>query len=478
MFRRLDGLSVRTRVLAAVLALSALGLAVAGGVLFGLQRGQINQRIDDSLRRSVEEFDTLADIGIDPETGQEFTRGSQLVRTVMARTAPAENEGMVGIVDGQVALTANNSVELRLENDHELIDKVVAQPETERIILTSIKTGQTTYRAVTVPVQLSSDPTHSIFLLAFDYDAELEELGDNFRTYTLISLAALVLISGVGWLVAGRLLAPVRLVRETAQKITETDLSRRIPVSGNDDLSELSQTFNEMLDRLQGSMTAQRQLLDDVGHELRTPITIVQGHLELQDSYDPEDVDSVRAIALDELDRMRLLVDDLVTLAGAERPEFVKPRPLEVGQLTDDVLDKARTLGDRRWVVDSRAEHMWSLDPKRMTQAWLQLAANAVKFSPIGSTIGVGSRAVPGELRLWIRDEGAGIAPEDQGRIFARFARGANGTRAEGSGLGLTIVNAIAHAHGGRVELASAPGHGSTFTIVIQERQPEQEDPV
>jgi signal transduction histidine kinase len=369
-------------------------------------------------------------------------------------------------------------VQLRLENDRELIDKVVAQPETERIILTSIQTEQTTYRAVTVPVQLSSDPTHSIFLLAFDYDAELEELGDNFRTYTLISLAALVLISGVGWLVAGRLLAPIRLVRETAQKITETDLSRRIPVSGHDDLSELSQTFNEMLDRLQGSMTAQRQLLDDVGHELRTPITIVQGHLELQDSRDPEDIDSVRAIALDELDRMRLLVDDLVTLAGVERPEFVKPRPLEVGQLTDDVLDKARTLGDRRWVVDSRAEHMWSLDPKRVTQAWLQLAANAVKFSPTGSTIAVGSRAVPGELRLWIRDEGAGIAPEDQSRIFERFARGANGTRAEGSGLGLTIVNAIAHAHGGTVELASAPGHGSTFTIVIQEREPEQEDPV
>lgn len=477
MFRRPGGLSVRTRVLAAVLALSALGLAVAGSVVFGLQRGQINHRIDDSLRRSVEELHTLADIGIDPETGQEFTRGSQLVRTVMARTALAQNEGMVGVVDGRVALTANNSVALRLENDHELIEKIVAQPQTERIILTSIETGQTTYRAVAVPVQLSSDPAHSTFVLAFDYDAELRELGDNFRTYTLISLAALVLISGVGWLVAGRLLAPIRLVRETAKNITETDLSRRIPVSGNDDLSELSRSFNEMLDRLQGSMTAQRQLLDDVGHELRTPITIVQGHLELQDSHDPADVGSVRAVALDELDRMRLLVDDLVTLAGAERPEFVKPRPLEIGQLTDDVLDKARTLGDRRWVVDSRAEHMWSLDPKRMTQAWLQLAANAVKFSPAGSTIAVGSRAASGQLRLWIRDEGAGIAPEDQGRIFERFARGANGTRAEGSGLGLTIVNAIAHAHGGRVELASAPGQGSTFTIVIQERQPEQEDP-
>jgi two-component system, OmpR family, sensor kinase len=88
----------------------------------------------------------------------------------------------------------------------------------------------------------------------------------------------------------------------------------------------------------------------------------------------------------------------------------------------------------------------------------------------------LGSRSAQGELRLWVRDEGAGIAPEDQQRIFERFARGANSTRAEGSGLGLPIVSAIAAAHGGRVELASAPGRGSTFTIVIAEQQPEQED--
>ncbi|WP_081608465.1 sensor histidine kinase [Crystallibacter crystallopoietes] len=478
MIRRPGALSVRTRVLAAVVSLSALGLAVAGGVAFGLQRGEISQNIDDSLRRSVEEFNTLAEIGIDPETGREFTEAAQLVRTAMARTAPAVNEGMVGIVDGRVQLAANSSVPLRLEQDHELIDRILSMPQTDRIVLTSVETEQRMYRVVAVPVQLSSDPAQSTFVLAFDYDAEMAQLGGIFRAYMLIGLAALVLIAGVGWLVAGRLLAPVRLLRETAQNITETDLSRRIPVTGNDDLSELSRTFNEMLDRLQSSITAQRQLLDDVGHELRTPITIVQGHLELQDVQDPQDVESARSIAMDELDRMRLLVDDLVTLAAADRPEFARLRPLEVGQLTDDVLDKARTLGDRCWTVDARAEEGWLLDPKRITQAWLQLAANAVKFSAPGSQIALGSRAAHGQLRLWVRDEGAGIAPEDQQRIFERFRRGSNSTRAEGSGLGLPIVSAIAAAHGGQVELASAPGHGSTFTIVITDQQPEQEDAI
>ncbi|GLB67050.1 sensor histidine kinase [Arthrobacter mangrovi] len=476
LFSRPGGLSVRTRVLAAVVALSALGLAAAGGVALGLQRGEITQNIDDSLRRSVEEFNTLAEIGVDPDTGRDFTEAAQLVRTAMARTSPAANEGMVGIVDGRVQLAASSAVPLRLEQDAQLMERILAMPPGDRIQLSSVETEQTTYRVVTVPVQLSSDPAQSTFVLAFDYEAELEELNGIFRTYGLIALIALILIAGVGWLVAGRLLAPVRLVRETAQKITETDLSLRIPVGGNDDLSELSRTFNEMLDRLQTSMTAQRQLLDDVGHELRTPITIVQGHLELQDPGDAADVESVRSIALDELDRMRLLVDDLVTLAAADRPEFATRRPLEVGRLTDDVLDKARSLGDRCWSVDARAEECWPLDPNRITQAWLQLAVNAVKFSAPGSRIALGSRSAQGELRLWVRDEGAGIAPEDQKRIFERFARGANSTRAEGSGLGLPIVSAIAAAHGGRVELASAPGRGSTFTIVIAEQQPEQEE--
>ena len=462
------GPSVRVRVLAAVLALSALGLLVAGSVAFALQRSHIIQRVDDSLQRSVSEFKTLAATGIDPDTGEPFTQASRLVFLAMERTLPSANEGMLGLVDGRVTYTASPSVRLRLERDAELV--ALLGPDataSDRVVLTTMETSTTTYRVVTVPVQLSSDPAHSTFVLAYDYDAELQQLDDIFLTYALIGFGSLVLIGVVGWQVAGRLLAPIRLVRETAQRITDADLTQRIPVGGNDDISELSRTFNDMLDRLEASMTAQRQLLDDVGHELRTPITILQGHLELQDPRDPADVESVRGIALDELDRMRLLVDDLVLLAKAERPGFVNPSDVEVGQLTDDVLDKARPLGAKRWTVDARAETRWPLDGRRITQAWLQLVANAVKFSEPGSTVAIGSAVRGNELRLWVRDEGTGILPEDQGRIFDRFARGSNGTRAEGSGLGLTIVSAIAAAHGGSVELASAPGAGSTFTVVL-----------
>ncbi|MBP2215798.1 cell wall metabolism sensor histidine kinase WalK [Arthrobacter sp. CAN_C5] len=459
--------TVRTRVLGAVLALSALGLLVAGSAAYALQRSDINSDTDNSLERNFLEFESLLDNGIDPTTREDFTEAQELVFVAMQRTLPASNEGMLGMRDGEVVLLANPAVQLRLEDDAELVEFVATQADPSRVSISSIATSMTTYRALVVPVQLSADTTPTQYVLAYDARAEHGQLNQTFAAFALISFGTLVFIGVVGWLLVGNLLAPIRLLRNTAQHIGDSDLSERIPVSGNDDLSDLTRTVNAMLERLEGAFTSQRQLLDDVGHELRTPITIVQGHLELQDSTDPADVTAVRGIALDELDRMRLLVDDLVTLAGITRPGFVRQETVDVGRLTDDVLDKSRPLGTRRWTIDARAEASWLLDPRRITQAWLQLVVNAVKFSDEGSTIAVGSRLDPGGLLLWVRDEGIGIPGGDQERIFDRFARGTHGRRTEGSGLGLTIVNAIVGAHGGTVHLVSTLGRGSTFTMVL-----------
>ncbi|WP_253908470.1 sensor histidine kinase [Arthrobacter sp. H41] len=463
--RRAGQWTVRSRVLGAVLMLSALGLLVAGTTAYALERANLNAQMDDSLARSFGEFETLLDTGIDPATRAGFVEAEQLVYLVMQRTLPAPHEGMMGVRDGQAILVANESVNVRLEDDPELISAVAGQAGSPTVRISTFTTSSATYRALTVPVQLAQDPQPTVFVLAFDTHAERSQLNQTFGTFALISLGTLLLIGVVGWLLVGNLLQPVRRLRNTARQISDSDLSQRIAVTGNDDLSDLSRTFNAMLDRLEGSFTSQRQLLDDVGHELRTPITIVQGHLELQDSSDRADVDAVRGVALDELGRMRFLVDDLVTLAGSSRPDFVRAEPSDIGRLTDEVLDKARGLGNRRWAVDSRAEGFFRIDERRITQAWLQLAANAVKFSAEGSTVTLGSRLEPEGLRLWLRDEGVGIPRADRQRIFERFTRGANSKRAEGSGLGLTIVEAIVRAHGGIVELESAPGSGSTFIL-------------
>uniref|UniRef100_UPI00084859F9 sensor histidine kinase n=1 Tax=Cellulosimicrobium cellulans TaxID=1710 RepID=UPI00084859F9 len=479
--RHLFGRTVRTRMLAAFLGLSALALLIAGGAAWFLQRGQVDARIEESLRRSAVELQTLGESGVNPATGEPFTSSEDVVVAAIQLVVPARNEGILGLRAGQAPLVSQQDVQVHLEDDAELLAAVAPFIDGERTVLRSVTTATADYRVLVAPVAVAGatgapdaaaapavEP--AALVLAYDRSAEHAEFAQVFRTYAIVALGALVLIGVVGWVVAGRLLRPIRVLARTAQRITDTDLSARIPVTGNDDLSHLSRTVNGMLDRLEGSFESQRRLLDDVGHELRTPLTVVRGHLELMDPGDASDARETRDLALDELDRMHRLVDDLVTLATVGRPDFVRPAPTDVGRLTDDVHDKVRTLGDRRWRIDARADVVADVDAQRVTQALLQLAANAVKFSAPGSVVALGS-AVSDDgtrVRLWVRDEGVGIAPDHVGKIFERFAQAPaphGRERPEGAGLGLAIVSAIAEGHGGRALVASTPGVGSTFTL-------------
>ena len=241
-----------------------------------------------------------------------------------------------------------------------------------------------------------------------------------------------------------------------------------MPVRGNDDLTALSATINRMLDRVQTSVEGQRRLLDDVGHELRTPITVVRGHLEVVDVDDPVDVAQTRDLAIEEVDRMGGMINDLLMLARATESDFVRPGWADVASLTDQTLGKARALGDRRWRLERVAAAEAWLDVSRMTQAWLQLAANAVKYSEPGSPISLGSRLHRGEVQLWVSDAGIGIAPEQLRLVRERFGRTREAVQhADGAGLGLSIVETIVAAHGGRLEIESVPGEGSTFTMIL-----------
>lgn len=172
---------------------------------------------------------------------------------------------------------------------------------------------------------------------------------------------------------------------------------------------------------------------------------------------------------LDELQRMNRLVDDLMLLAKAERPDFLDLHQVDVTDLVMEVLTKASALGDRQWTLCEVTEQTALADGQRLTQALMQLAANAVRHTQPGDQISIGVRVVADRLRFSVTDTGTGIAPEDVARIFDRFTRaghrGDHGRRGDGAGLGLAIVASIAHAHDGQVLLDSTPGKGSTFTL-------------
>ena len=206
-------------------------------------------------------------------------------------------------------------------------------------------------------------------------------LMDTIQTYIVVALLSLLVITAFAAAQSGRLLAPLRTLRETADEITDTDLSRRLPETGNDDITALTRTFNRMLDRLEAAFVGQRQFLDDAGHELKTPLTVLRGHLELLDVGSPAEIAETRELLLDEIDRMSRLVGELILLAKSDRPDFVTPRPVDLAGLTVDTLAKARGLGDRAWTLDETASVTVPLDEQRLTQALLQLCDNAVKHT-------------------------------------------------------------------------------------------------
>ena len=300
--------------------------------------------------------------------------------------------------------------------------------------------------------------------MTHDVSASRAELNSLMTTYGLVGALSLLMIASLASVTAGRLLKPVRTLRETAQGISEGDLGARLEVTGNDDLSELQRTFNDMLDRLESAFVTQRELLDDAGHELRTPLTVLRGHLELVDENNPEDVRATRALLLDEVDRMARLVGDLLMLAKSRRPDFVRRQSVDVSTLTNDVMDKIRALGSRTWVLDSVASGSADIDGQRITQSLLQLADNAVRHTSEDDEIHLGSRLVDGQLQFWVRDTGPGVKAEDREAIFERFGRADRND--EGFGLGLSIVSAIAEAHGGHISL-DGTSPGATFRLSI-----------
>ncbi len=456
--------SVRTKVLAVVVLLAGLGMAVAEVTSYVVSARRLDVRLDAAIAQEVAEFRTLAEQGVNPRTGRPFEDIDDLLRTALARNVADSNETFLGL--GSAPYVPADPGVVDLLDEPALLAAVTAQGPASRVELAEVESAVGTLRYAAVPVVLPGAPDTGTYVVAYAVDLERRDLVSVARTYAYVATGSLLLLAVGGWLILGRLLRPLALLREAAASASP-QRAERIPERGNDDVTDLTRSFNTMLDRLQDAFAQQRQFIADAGHELRTPVTIVRGHLELLDPGDPRDVAETRALVLDEVDRMGRLVDDLVVLARAQRPDLVDLRPVDLDRLVEEVLVKARALGDRDWRLDAAAVGVVQADEQRLQQALLQLADNAVKHTPAGTTVAVGARRDDDAVRLWVRDTGPGIAVADRARVLQRFGRADHGRGVEGSGLGLAIVGAIAEAHGGRLEVDDAPGGGALLTLVL-----------
>lgn len=461
--------SYRLRLLGWFVLLLGLGTAATVAVVGEVLLQGTEERVRGDLVQESEEFRQLAG-GTDPDTGQPFGEDVERIFDVfLDRNVPARNEVILTFLDGQLFRRSSPVPRYELGQDAEFVRAVGTVPETTTGTFAS-PFGAVDYLAVPV---IFDGQTRGVFVIAAFIDLERGEQDDILRAVATVGIVLLVIGTILAWRLADRVLAPVRQTTATARSISETDLSQRVEVQGHDEVAELAQTFNEMLDRVSAAFDEQRRFMDDVGHELRTPLTITQGHLELLDEGTPEERHQTLALVLDEVERMARLVTDLVLLATATRPDFVRRTEMDAGDLMSSILAKARVLGDRDWRLEvARTGPLWA-DRQRLTQAVLQLVDNAVRHTVPGDIVALGADVDDTGARIWVRDTGPGIADHEQQAIFRRFYRAERGRSADGgSGLGLSIVGAIAEAHGGTVTLSSRLGDGSTFTLVLPPRRP------
>lgn len=462
--RRVSGVSARNRIIGWMLLLVALALGVEVAIAAQVFNRRAEAELGQELVHEGEKFRDYAQRAIDSNTGAPYTSAEELLTSYLGVAVPNTDETLFSLINDRPSRRAREEPLARVDQDASFIDSIqgVTEPTSGRA---NSEAGIIHWAVF--PVSVEGDAT-SAALVVVEFAAPVRErVASTIQVLALISAVALGLAGAASWQVAGRVLEPIRTLRQTADAIGESDLDQRIAVTGRDDVAALAHTFNAMLDRLQDAFAGQQQFLDDASHELRTPITVIRGHLELMGD-EPEEQQRTMKLVLDELKRMDRLVDDLMLLARAERPDFLRIDEVDVSDLLMEVLAKASALGDRRWSVDGLPEAMVMADGQRLTQALMQLAANAVRHTETGDRITIGGRVVESRLVLSVTDEGTGIAEEDRVGIFDRFARAGyrgDGGRGEGAGLGLPIVASIAHAHGGRVSLVSEPGRGSTVTL-------------
>lgn len=458
-------LSTRFRILGFVLLLVLVALLVSTFVTWRLLIAATNERMDSRLHGEIEEFARLTESGVNTRTGERFSSVEEVLEFAITFNLAQPNEKFLGYVDGDFSYQSRQQAPVLLSEDP-IFSTLAGSVDESRAGLYESGAGEVRY--IAVPVTLPGDPSRGVIVVAYFADQERQAADEAARVMLLVGGGTLVLASLAAWILAGRILHPIRAITDAARQIGESDLSRRIdlPSGPQDEIAELSTTFNGMLDRLQDGFDSQRRFLDDVSHELRTPITIVRGHMELLDTQDPEDIAETTALVDDELDRMNRLVTDLLTLARSEQPEFVVPDPTDAGTLTHAIFDKVGALAERNWMLESVAWSTVLLDPQRITQAMIALAHNATHHTEIEDRISLGSRIMDGNLWLWVSDSGTGLEPGTERRVFERFARG-NSARPDGAGLGLAIVGAIVAAHHGRVAVDSSPGRGATFTLVL-----------
>jgi len=460
-------LGVRTRLMAVHMTLMTV---VIGAIVVQSDRvltARLNTQFNRDLTEEGAEFTNAASIRPHDQSLQAFTRfylNTHLRPSSLSLIIALNRPGGIAQPDVLVSPDANSTVSRRVVAS--MLKPPVRSPR-----IATLTVGAAQYRAVATPIALSGRRVAT--MIAVRNLANLDaERNSQLTIAVLEGLAALIAAVIAGYLLLGRVLRVVSEVRNTAERAAGGDLSLRVGYRGPDDeVGRLARTVDTMLERIDAAFSAQRRLLSDVSHQLRTPLTVIRGHLEVlarNPDADNDERAGTIALVVDELEHISLMVERLLLLGRALEPDFIDEEPIDTHALLEDVFDAAEFLAPRRWELETGPPLVIRGDRTKLRGALLNLIDNAVKATGENDTIRLSARH-NGELVLEVADTGRGLSHAEQQQLFKRFSRPSD--RYRGSGLGLAIVKAVAEAHDGRVELDSSLGQGSRFRIVIPQQR-------
>ena len=448
---------IRFRLTFAFAGSMAIVLILVGAFVYARVADDLSSSIDDALRTRADDLarqiqntepDEFGLAGERSEGAEDIL--SEIVRPDGRVVASSDAFGGTSVLSpSQLEAGSQGVVYFEphpvrgIENDARLLARPVSTEEGDFVIVVGASTGD-----------------------------RAETLAGLVATFAIGGPLALILASALGYFVAGAAMRPVEAMRARASRITLDRAEERLPVPpADDEIGRLAGTLNEMLARIEQSLARQRAFVADAGHELRTPLAILRGELELglRHSDDPAATAAAIASAIEEADALQQLADGLLELARSDAGKLRLQRAeTPVAELLERTRTRfaARAEGEGRTIeVDAPGDLVWSLDPDRIGAAIGNLVENSLRHG--GGPIRLAAARDRDELRLEVRDDGPGFPPDFVPKAFERFTRAESGRTTPGTGLGLAIVAAIAEAHGGEAEIVPSVAHGAAVAVRI-----------
>ena len=462
--------TVRTRLALWYVSVLALILLLVGGLIYVLLARALYARIDDSLQ-SVMQI-AMTSLANDLAEGQDT---EDAARSTAAELASPRQ--MVAIYDASGRELAREGHDDGLTFSLPTVDPPPTH-EARLLTVSELRDRDDRHRLAVRRVTIPPSQTQYIVVIGHPLEPTDEELQSLRGILGYVVPLALIIAGFGGWFLARQSLSPVVAMAERARRIGGEDLSARLPVANpRDELGRLAGTFNDLLGRLEASMTQQRQFMADASHELRTPVATARtaaGVALQQSRRDERDYREALEIIEQQTVRLSRIVDDMFTLARADAGNYpVEHNPMYLDEVLDDVVRAARVMAATRDITietDGITSAGYTGDEELVRRLVGNLIDNAIRYAPDATVVRAALDRKRDAYVISITDRGPGIPADVQPHIFERFYRGDTARRrrqSDGAGLGLALARWIARAHGGEVYLTDSSAAGSTFTVEL-----------